>query len=401
MTQEGFTLNSEQRSWSRSTPQLSVVASASVVQQFMASLDEDSAEALVCYAIDPAEAVPDDVVDDAHILVVEIDPQDPRSMRRVAEIRDRRPDLPQIVALNDANISTVRQLLRQGVTDVVSIPLRMEEILDSAADVAREITDVAPAQTNLCPMLAVVRAQGGEGATTLATQLAAELASRPSATKGVCIIDLDIQLGSVSPALGVSPLRNLDDLLKAGSRLDPAVMRSVAVKRGKNVDVIGAPDEIHPLEQVDTEQLLRILELARKEYSYVLLDLPSDWTSWNLSALVDATEVLMVIGLQISSLRQAKRRLELFKSVGVELSKVSIVVNRVERRLFKNISLNDVSGTLRRDVVARLHDEGSKISTAQDQGLLVSELDRKSKYALDVAKLADILTDKYSVAMQA
>ncbi len=184
----------------------------------------------------------------------------------------------------------------------------------------------------------------------------------------------------------------------SGSRLDQTVLRSVAVDRGDGIHVIAAPFDIKPLEQIDIEQLRKVIELARQEYDFVLLDLPADWTHWNLTALLDATEILMVVELHISSLRQAKRRLELFNSVGIDPSRISIVVNRAERRFFSSIDLKDVAKALKREVLVSLSDEGNRISTAQDQGLLLSEMQRKTRFESEIRNLADIIVQHCSKA---
>jgi pilus assembly protein CpaE len=78
--------------------------------------------------------------------------------------------------------------------------------------------------------------------------------------------------------------------------------------------------------------------------------------------------------------------------VGIDSRIVSVVVNRIEKRLFGTISLSDVAHALGHEVLQGLHLDPQNIGIAQDQGLLVSEVRRKSPYAADVTKLADILS---------
>jgi pilus assembly protein CpaE len=99
----------------------------------------------------------------------------------------------------------------------------------------------------------------------------------------------------------------------------------------------------------------------------------------------------MVVEQNLASLRQARRRLDLFRNVGIDSRIVSVVVNRIEKRLFGKISLSDVAHALGHDVLLGLHVDAQSIGIAQDQGLLVSEVRPKSPYAADVAKLAGIL----------
>ena len=91
----------------------------------------------------------------------------------------------------------------------------------------------------------------------------------------------------------------------------------------------------------------------------------------------------------------ARRRHDLFGSVGIARRIVSVVVNRMEKRLFGTISLADVERALDHQVVSGLRADGQNIGVAQDQGLLVDQVRAKSPYAADVAKLADALRQRY------
>jgi pilus assembly protein CpaE len=352
--------------------------------------------------IDSAKLVPLELhedITDAHlfgagILVVHVDPAVPSSMDRVEGVRALRPELPQIVALESADLRLVRTLVRQGVADVVSLPLSPEELLQVVIAVMEVQSANDGSRARLAPLIAVTRAVGGGGATTLVTHLAASFADPNAGKSNVCLLDLDVQYGRVAEVLGLSPKRNLRDLLEAGSRLDDSLLRSVAVQHASGVAVIAAPEDIVPLESIDTEQLRRTIELARQEFDFVFVDLPSNLTNWNLSILAEADGILMLAEQTIASLRQARRRLDLFRSVGIDRRIVSVVVNRMERRLFGTISLTDVEKVLDHPVLCGLRADVQSISAAQDQGVLLKQVRAKSAYAADVAKLTETLRQR-------
>ena len=306
-----------------------------------------------------------------------------------------RPDLPQIVALDSADLRLVRTLVRQGVADVVSLPLQPEELLQVSIAVMEVQAAKDGSRTGLAPMIAVTRSLGGGGATTLVTHLAACLAESGPADRSVCVFDLDIQFGRIADVLGLSPRRNLTDLLEAGVRLDASLLRSVVATHGSGVNVIAAPQDILPLESLDAGQLHRAIQLARKEFDFVILDIPSNLTNWNLSILAEADGIIMLVEQSLASLKQGRRRLDLFKSVGIDSRIVSVVVNRMERKLFGAISLSDVEQALHHSVVCGLRADDQNIALAQDQGLLVNAVRAKSKYGADVAKLAEILQHRH------
>jgi pilus assembly protein CpaE len=336
----------------------------------------------------------------AGIVVLHVDPAVPRSMDRIEKVRALRPDLPQIVAIESADLRLVRTLVRQGVADVVALPLSPEELLQVAIAVMEVQAAGDESRTTLAPLVAVTRARGGSGGTTLVTHLAAAFADPHRTEPNVCIIDLDIQFGRVAEVLGLSPKRDLHDLLEAGVRVDESYIGSVAVAHPSGVAVIAAPQEIVPLESLDAGQLRRALEVARRKYDYVFLDLPANLTNWSLTLLTEATGIILVVEQNLASLRQAKRRLDLFRNVGIDPRAVSVVVNRAERRLFGSISLADVEQALGRDVFSSLQLDAQNLAVAQDQGKLISEVRSKSPYVADVGKLAAALRARIDLGDQ-
>ena len=145
---------------------------------------------------------------------------------------------------------------------------------------------------------------------------------------------------------------------------------------------------------VDTDQLLRILEVARKEYDHVVLDLPGNWANWTLSAIDKADIILLVVDLSVGSLRQARRRLTLFEETGIDPSRLRIVANRVERRLFRTISVRDAAETLHYPVMATINNDYPVVQSAHDQGVLVNSIARRNRVAVDLVALAASIAEQ-------
>ncbi|MEN9924471.1 MAG: hypothetical protein RL268_597 [Pseudomonadota bacterium] len=364
--------------------------------QIAAISGADSAPAfpgLLTYASSADEPVPADLLAAARVVVVEVDPGNPGSLDRLRAIGRDYPDLPRIAAIAETTIALVQTLVREGVSDVIVLPLQIEELLDVTLR-ALAHSRARSVAVRLAPQLAVVRSIGGCGATSIATHVAAHLATiRPHAAP-VALVDLDLQAGSIAEFLGASGTGTLSDLLAAGSRLDEELLRAVARKADDHLAVFASPDDIQPLEAVDTDRLLQLLTLIRQNYSAVVVDVPTDWTNWAVSVLSASDLILMVVELNVKSLRQAKRRLDLLAQIGVERDRVVLVINRAERRMFKAIDTSDVSETLHREVIGTVSLEGQDLASAQAQGVLAHRLSRKSKFSADVAAIAEAVAKR-------
>lgn len=356
-----------------------------------------SSFSLATLALAAEAPVPTEALATADLVVVEVDPASPGSMQRLQRIRAGCPGVPIVAAIRGANVALIRMLIREGVADVVSLPFDREELSRVSHEALAEQRAPNVRRPHTAPLISVVRSVGGCGATTVATHLAAELGARAAADGGAVLADLDVQFGTASDYLGIAPRGRLSDLLEAESRLDEELLRSVATAAVPHLSVIAAPDAIMPLESVDAEQLLRVVALLRREFGVVVLDLPSDWTNWTLAVVMESSAILMVVEQSLPSLRQARRRLDLFRSVGVA-DCVGIVANRVEKRAFGTIDLGDVAEALGRPVLASLRLEKLHIGSAQDQGQLLGSIRRKSPFVSDIGRLADLLGNRMSGA---
>lgn len=394
MGDQNYPIETGRKAESRFPAQLTILGSSRYVDQLVAMLGPEEIGELSLLELELDQPIPQHALDKASCLVIEVDPSVPASLDRLEDARKAAPRLPQIAAIADASVALVRTLIKQGVADVVSLPFDPDELLQASISAAENEVRATAIPGKTAPVIAVVRATGGSGATTIATHLADALGSSEDAKRGACMIDLDVQYGAAAGMMGLSPRRNLHDLLVAGERMDGSFLRAVAVEQSPHLSLIAAPDEIVPLETIETDYLLKVIDTAKAEYDYVVLDMPSNWTSWNLSTVLAADEILMVVELNIASLRQAKRRIELFRSFGVDASRISVVVNRVEKKFFRTIGLDDVAKTLKQDVLIGIARDTELLATAQDQGVFARKIQRKSKFATDIARLADIVAER-------
>lgn len=368
-----------------------VVASQSAIAAFEADGRNERVLGLHLLAMAPHALVPAHVLSDMTIAVIEVCPEDQRSIARLTQVCEAFPDLPVVAAISDASVALVRTLVREGIRDVVALPLDLDEILQISLDTAARQQAHTPQTSTLAPVVAVTRATGGCGATSIATHLAADLAAHKANGRGTVIVDLDLQFGDVRHYLGVTARGDLNDLLAAGDRLDEELLASVLATAGEGLSAIAAPEAIMPLEAVDTDQLLRVIHLLRQRFDHVVLDLPANWTNWTLSAAAGAEAIVLIVELSIVSLREARRRLDLFASVGIEPEAIAIVVNRAEKRLFRTIDVADAARTLGHEVLATVALDAPQVAAAQGQGRLVGQLQRKTRFAADIRALGEAL----------
>lgn len=160
------------------------------------------------------------------------------------------------------------------------------------------------------------------------------------------------------------------------------------MSKGDNgLNIIAAPIDIVPIESVNPDQIMRIIELARAEYDHVVLDLPTNWTNWTLSLVAASEAIFLVAELSVASLRQAKRQLQLLDSQNIAGAHINVIANRVEKRFFRAIDLDSAAQALGHPIELSIHNDYPLVRAAHDQGVLIRAIRAKSKIARDIENL--------------
>jgi pilus assembly protein CpaE len=311
----------------------------------------------------------------AAAAVIQVDSDSAASIKRFQKLADA-VKTPLIAASFEPPLALVRSLIRAGAHDVVPLPLNFEDVETSLAPLIEQLkrSSESAIATN-AKLVTFIKADGGIGATALMSQLAIRFAER------------DLQFGDVAFQLGLQPKLSLAELLEAGARLDGDLIRATAADHPSGLKVIASPPEMMPLEGMQSDHVLRIVDQATREFGTVFVDLPSNWTNWSLSLVARSDLVVLVTELNVAGLNRARRQLNLLESQDLGDLNVRVVINRFEKSRARTISLADASRALGRDVAFTVANDYQLMCAAIDRGVPISEIKRKTAVAKDLDTL--------------
>jgi len=342
--------------------------------------------------VDTAQPIDPSVLAGAAAAVVQVTDGDDRSIARFKQLAEG--PVPLIAAAYEPTMKLVRSLVRAGAHDVVPLPLDFEE-LETALDPIRRMVGAHGARPRAGhqKIVTIIKSEGGVGATALLSQMATRFAAGEAAAgREACLIDLDVQFGDAALHLGLQPALTFSDMIEAGRRLDGELMRSIATRHPSGLRVISAPREIMPLESLNSDQLVSILDLATAEFGTVFVDLPTNWTNWSLSLLARSDLVLLVTELRVPSLHRARRQLDLLHDQDMGTLDVRIVINRAEKGLFRTLGPADAERVLRKPVAFNIANDHPTMSQAIDRGISITEVKRKCALGKDIDALEKDIT---------
>ena len=174
-------------------------------------------------------------------------------------------------------------------------------------------------------VVAVLPSSGGSGASTLAVNLAAVLAKDH---QQCALLDLKPGRGDLAALLDLKPIFTLADLCLNVARLDRAMFEKVIVQHPSGIHLVGSPQVFGGMRVVTSQGVGQVLALARKLFPYVVVDLEDCFHEEQVLAVRQAAVILLIVRLEFTSLRNARRILEHLNELGVAANWVRLVANR-------------------------------------------------------------------------
>ena len=276
--------------------------------------------------------------------------------------------------------------MRAGMREVLQLPLvhrAFHEAMDRI-EVAAGLSQMRDGK-----VLAFISCKGGSGATFLSTNFGFALAAL--AEKKVLLIDLHGQFGDAT--LYVSdqkPSMTLSDICAQIARMDGAFLESCLVHVASNFGVLAAADDPTHAVDMKAEHMDTILRIARQHYDYIVLDVGRQIDAISLRALDHADAIYPVLQLALPDIRDGRRLLDIFRSLGYPGERTRLIVNRYEKG--GKLRLADLEHALGADVVHTVPNDYLSATDSVNQGIPVLQLSRSSAVARSLADLVELVT---------
>jgi len=224
-----------------------------------------------------------------------------------------------LLIANQVSPSVLHQMLKLGADDFVPYPLpegalhESIERLRKPAPVMPEGFDPETGAYNPAfrprgdrngVILPVHGMAGGVGSSTFAANLAWELANMPD-SEGVrtCVIDLDLQFGSIATYLDLPRKEAVLEVLSDTAAIDAdSLMKSMLTFNDK-LHVLTAPADMLPLDMMTPEDIGRILDTAQANFDFVIVDMPKTVVAWTEAVLTRAHVYFALLELDLRSAR--------------------------------------------------------------------------------------------------
>jgi pilus assembly protein CpaE len=285
------------------------------------------------------------------------------------------------------------QAMRSGVREFLSPPVDpmiVREMLE------RLVKQKGIPQSDTEKLIAVVGAKGGVGTTTVSVNIAVQLARGTG--KRVVVIDFGKPLGHCALLLDLDARFSFRAAVESLERLDSHLFSGLLASHKSGVQVLAGASNADDWDRMTPASLARVVNVAQSSFDYVVLDLGCNASSEWAPVLRLARQVLLVAETNVTGLWSLERQISLLRSVGVDSSRLRLVINRWHKA--DDEALKTFEKRIKLPIFERLPNDYKAVSRAVNMG---AELARGQNDHLvqKFRSIADQLTGAQPVAAEA
>jgi pilus assembly protein CpaE len=234
-----------------------------------------------------------------------------------------------VVGLHVRNDSdAILRSLRLGASEFLYAPFDAGIQTEAVARLHRLLHPGPAEDVQPGTLIAFTGVKPGSGASTLAAQTA--FALRRTTSQRVLLADFDLMGGMIGFYLKLTNTKSLLDALQfAESPTETPWQSFVATSDG--VDILPAPETPYT-GVVEAARLHAVLEHARMNYRWIVVDLPVVFQRLSLMTISESDHAFLVSTSELPSLHLARKAVNLLDQLGFPKERFQIMVNRVQRR---------------------------------------------------------------------
>lgn len=285
------------------------------------------------------------------------------------------------LAAPTADASVLLRAMRAGASQVVHLPLNSEDF--------REALNCVGVQYGHSPddasIVAVSGVTGGCGATSLAVNLAWEIAT---SFHTPCVLsELSLKRGMLDSYLHVQPRYTTQDLFQR-PQIDLYVVKEVLTHVSDNLDLLPGPHGLTGTVQVTADMLLQLISHLRRLARVVVLDVPATYDDIYFETLAASDQLILVGEQKVPSARALKMVNDaLDRDAGLKHLVKHVVISRYDPNI-EGFALKDLTQVLGIGDMRTVANDPNAMTAAVSSGKSLRQVAAYSRALTDLQNLA-------------
>ncbi len=254
------------------------------------------------------------------LVILNLDPAAQENLKKVGHLPRQFPHISFFAMSQVLDANLLMEAMHLGVKEFIPLPIPEDKF---AASLERVATQYGMGKR--AKFINVIPTMGGCGSTTVACNVAALLAKKSK----TALVDLDLIRGGVAGYFDTKPRYTIGDVMDSAEKVDRQLLdNALAIHQSSQVAILARPELPEDTQRVTQAGVSRLYALLGRMFDYVVIDSLMSIDPVYATTIQSADVNVIVMQLNVPSAKNAERFVGVLRRMGVESSKIRIVVNR-------------------------------------------------------------------------
>lgn len=295
------------------------------------------------------------------MVAVNLGEREQQGLAIVERIVDMSPGCGVLGVSRRTDPQTIITAMRAGCSQFVPWPVDHQDLVAAVERIRATRSTEVRTSKRIC----VIGSSGGAGTTTVACNLAMELAHVTNRRCG--LVDLNLEFGDVGSSFDCNPAYTIADVCRQEVEADRLLLGKALHELPCNVSILARPNKLAEALEVQPERLESTLQVMATMFPFVVIDLPRSANPVSTIAVRTADRVLVVTQLGVPFIRNATRIYDSLLQMGAAEGSVEIVLNRCNAN-FERIAPEEVEAHFGQPIFAMIPNDYRRVQTSLDFG---------------------------------
>ena len=301
----------------------------------------------------------------------------------VNELKRKYKQLDFIATSYEINSELVSKVLKQNVSDFLIKPI-VANIL--GASIKKITGEKENKPQKKAKTICFFSNKGGCGKTSIAVNTAYEIASQTN--EKVCLLDLSFNFGDIATYLDIKPQQTIASTARKLEHSEIDLAYTLCEKyRETNLYVLSFQNDTRLNIKFNNSDIIsRMINSLKNIFDYIVIDTQStiDETS---ASIFNTSDLIVLIGmLNMASVRNIQKCLELFENMEIDSSRIKLVLNRYIDN--SEVTQEDIKEATGFEIFYKIPNNYLTLIDAINLGHTVSEINPHSNIAKAYQNLA-------------
>jgi pilus assembly protein CpaE len=323
--------------------------------------------------------------DAPQLVIINLDPHANESLKKVGHLPRQFPSVSFFLMSQVLDPNLLMEAMHLGIKEFIPLPIAEEKFAAAIERVAQN-----HGMGKRAKIIHVVPTQGGCGSTTVACNVAASLAKHAKTV----LIDLDLIRGGVAGYFDTRPRYTIADVMESSEKVDKHLLdNALAIHQHSNLALLARPELPEDTQRVTPAGANRLLSVLGQMFDFVVIDSMMSIDPVYATAIQHSDINMVVMQLNVPSAKNTERFVGALRRMGIEASKIKIVVNRFVKKGW-DIEPSEVERALGLNLSWMVPNDFKNAIAAINYGEPVVLKAPKSEMSVSLAGLAEMIRGK-------